>query len=158
MADLATLYTLATPGGTILFNNGDLKDGTDKYWIQNIQGLDQAPLRTPQDNVPFGDGGIVHDFWKGPRHVVLEGVLVTESVGWPSTGDACVQRQNEMEEDLIDALESIIRADGTLSWTPLGLAARSLTVRSEVPVEFSPGENFVLKNFTFGLVAADPAW
>lgn len=158
MPDLAAVYTLTTPGGTISFNNGDLKDGTDKYWIQNIQGLDGAPLRTPQDSVPFGDGGIVHDFWKGARHVLFEGVLVTESVGWPSVGDDCIQRQNEMEEDLIDALESIIRDDGTLAWTPLGLSARSLTVRAEVPVEFSAAENFVLKNFTFGLVAADPAW
>lgn len=158
MPDLAATYVLTTPGGTISFNLGDLKDGTDKYWIQNISGLDQAPLRTPQDNVPFGDGGIVHDFWKGPRHVMFEGVLVTESVGFPSVGDACINAQNAMEEDLIDALESIIRADGTLAWTPGGLSARSLTVRSEVPVEFSAAENFALKNFSFGLVAADPAW
>lgn len=158
MPDLAAIYTLTTPGGTITFNNGDLKDGTDKYWIQNIQGLDGAPIRAPQDPVPFGDGGIVHDFWFGARHVVFEGVLVTESVGWPSVGDACIQKQNEMEEDLLDALESILRDDGTLAWTPLGLSARSLTVRSEVPAEFTAAENFVLKNFTFGLVAADPAW
>lgn len=158
MPDLAAVYVLTTPGGTISFNLGDLRDGTDKYWIQNIQGLDQAPLRTPQDSVPFGDGGIVHNFWKGQRHVVFEGVLVTESVGFPSTGDDCIETQNEMEEDLIDALESIIRADGTLAWTPLGLSARSLTVRSEVPVEFTAAEDFTLKNFTFGLVAENPAW
>jgi hypothetical protein len=158
MADIAAVYTLTTPGGTITFNNGDLKDGTDKYWIQNIQGLDGPPLRTPIDNRPQTHGGLVHNFFKGPRHVVFEGVLVTESVGFPSLGDACIQRQNEMEEDLIDALESILQADGTLGWTPLGLAARSLTVRHDVILEFSAIEAYALKQFTFGLVAADPDW
>lgn len=158
MPDLGAEYTLTTPGGTITFNDGDLQDGTDKYWLMNIQGLDGPGIRAPIDNVPFGDGGLVHSFWKGPRHVVLEGVLITESVGWPSAGDACRQRQNEMEEDLIDALESILQANGTLAWTPLGLAARSLTVRHDVTLEFSAIENFALKQFTFGLVAADPNW
>jgi hypothetical protein len=65
-----------------------------------------------------------------------------------------------MEENLIDALESIRAGvgDGTLSWTPGGLAARSLTVNSEVPVEFSATDDYHLKHFTFGLVAADPDW
>lgn len=156
MADLACVYTLATPGGTISFNDGDLKDGTDKYWLQNITGLDSPALRTPTDNVPFGDGGIVHSYWMGPRHVVFEGVLVTESVGFPSVGDACVQLQNEMEDDLRIALESILRADGTLSWTPLGLGGRTLTVRYEQGLESSAIENFALKQFTFGLIAANP--
>lgn len=158
MADLGSVYTLTTPAATITFNSGDLRDGTDKYWLTNTQGLDGPPIRAPIDNVPYGDGGIVHDFWMAPRHVVLEGVLITESVGWPSAGDACRQRQNEMEEDLIDALESILREDGTLAWTPLGLGARSLTVRHDVTLEFSAIENYVLKQFTFGLVAADPNW
>lgn len=158
MADLGSAYTLATPGGTIVFNDGDLKDGTDKYWLSNIQGLDGTSIRAPVDNVPFGDGGIVHNFWKGPRHIVFEGVFVHESVGFPGSGDACRQRRNEMEEALRAALESILRDDGTLSWTPLGLAARSLTVRHEVTFEAPETENYALKTFTFGLVAADPEW
>lgn len=158
MADLGTQYTLVTDASTIDFNLGDLRDGTDKYWIQTIQGLDMVPIRTPIDNVPFGDGGIVHNFWKGPRHIVIEGVLVTESVGFPSQGDACRQRQNEMEQDLIEALESTIRSDATLSWTPIGLSAYTLTVRCDVPVEFTPAENYALKQFTFGLVAANPSY
>jgi hypothetical protein len=124
----------------------------------NIQGLDGSSIRSPVDNVPFGHGGIVHTFWKGPRHIVFEGVLVTESVGFPSFGDACRQVQNEMEADLITALESILGADGTLAWTPLGEAARSLTVRHDVTLEFSAIENYALKQFTLGLVAADPDW
>lgn len=158
MADPGAVYTLTTPGGTIVFNNGDLRDGTDKYWIQIIHGLEGAPLRTPIDNAPQTHGGIVHNFFRAPRHVVIEGVFVTESVGFPSIGDACVQAQNEMEDELLDALESIIDVDGTLAWTPLGLTARSLTVRQDVPLETTPAENYAIRNFTFGLVAGDPDW
>ena len=158
MADLSCTYTLTTPAATISLNAGDLRDGTDKYWVQNIQGLDGPPLRTPIDNRPQTDGGLVHPFFKGPRSIVFEGVLVTESAGWPSEGDACITVQNEMEEDLVDALESIIAADGTLAWTPLGLSARSLTVRHSQMLEFMAIENYVLKQFVFGLVAANPNW
>jgi len=158
MADLTCTYVLSTPGGTITFNSGTLKDGTDKYWIQNITGLDSPSLRTPTDNVPYGDGGIVHNFWMGPRHVVLEGVLVTESIGFPSLGPECIQLQNEMEDALRLALESILRADGTLAWTPSGLGARSLTVRYEQGLDCVAIESFALKQFTFGLIAANPSF
>lgn len=156
MADLSAIYTLTTPGGVIIFNDGELRDGQDKYWLSNIQGLDGSNIRAPIDNVPFGDGGIVHDFWKGPRHVLIEGTFVHESVGFPGSGNACRQKRNEMEETLRAALESILRDDGTLAWTPLGLAARSLTVRHDVTFEAPETENYTLKTFTFGLVAADP--
>jgi hypothetical protein len=158
MADNSAIYTLTTPGGTIIFNNGDLKDGTDKFWIQIIHGLEGAPLRTPIDNAPHTDGGLVHPFLRAARPVIIEGVFVTESVGFPSVGDACTQLQNEMEDDLLAALESIVAADGTLAWTPLGLSARSLTVRNNQPLETTPGENYAIRNFVFGVIASDPAW
>jgi hypothetical protein len=158
MADLCCEYLLETDDGDITFNEGDLFDDGDKYWITNITGLDQAPLRTPQDFVPFGDGGLVYNFWKGSRHPVFEGVLITGSEGFASLGQAVTIVQNTLEEDLITALESIIRADGTLSWTPTGGSPRSLTVRSEVPVEFTATDDYLMKHFVFGLVAANPDW
>lgn len=158
MADVAAIYTLTTPGGTITFNDGQLRDGTDKFWIQIIHGLEGAPLRTPIDNAPHTDGGLVHPFLRAARPVVIEGLFIPESVGFPSQGDACVQAQNEMEDELLTALESIVDVDGTLAWTPLGLGARSLTVRSNVPLETSPAENYAVRNFVFGLIAANPAW
>ncbi len=157
MADNATLYTLTTPGGTILFNDGDLKDGTDKYWIAVTHGLEGAPLRTPIDNAPQNDGGLIHPFFKGPRNVVIEGTFVTESVGFPSTGPACRQRQNEMEDELLTALDSISGdTDGTLEWTPLGLSLKALTVRCNLPLETTPAESYLIRNFVFGLVAGNP--
>lgn len=158
MADNAAVYTLTTPSTDITFNDGDLRDGTDKYWIQIIHGLEGAPLRTPIDNSPQSDGGMVHPFFRGPRPVVIEGVFVTESVGFPGGGDACNQLQNEMEDDLLDALEAIVAADGTLAWTPAGLGARSLTVRCNQPLETTPGENYAIRNFVFGLIASNPDW
>lgn len=158
MADVAAVYTLTANGGTISFNDGDLKDGTDKYWITSITGLDGNSIRAPIDNVPFGDGAILHSFWKGPRHIVFEGVFITESVGFPSFGDACLEAQNAMEDDLLACLESMLRADGTLSWTPHGGSARTLTVRHDVSCEFTEIENYALKQFTFGLVAGNPDW
>lgn len=85
----------------------------------------------------------------------MEGSILIQSVPW---GARCLPQRNAMEEALIDALESILQADGTLSWTPAGLAARSLTVRHNVPLEFAPQENYMIMGFVFGLVSADPDW
>src|SRR5262245_7049965 len=98
MADVAPTYTLATPGPDIVFNQGDVGDGTDKYWITAIRGLDGPAIRAPVDVVPFGDGGLIHTFWKGPRRVVIDGILLIES---PVD---CMERRNDLAADLLDAL------------------------------------------------------
>lgn len=154
MADLTVTYTLTAPGPlTITFNTGDVGDGTDKYWIQAIRGLDGPSIRAPVDPVPFGDGGIVHTFWKGPRRVVVDGILLIES---PVN---CMERRNDLAFPLQTALAAMIAASGTLAWTPTGQAARSLTVYNEVPLEISYTDNYAVSTFSFGLVseAADPA-
>lgn len=154
MADLSTVYSLSTPGGTVLFNNGDLHGIVDLYWIQTIAGLNGAPIRTPMDNAPQAHGGLVYNFWKGPRHVGLEGFIIVRSV--PFNSAECQEVLNGMEDDLTDALESILQADGTLSWTPAGGSGRSLSVRCEIPFDPQPAENYAVRTFTVGLVAADP--
>ena len=147
MPETSAVYTLVTPGPDITFNSG-----TDIYRITNIAGLDMATLRTPIDDAPVTDGGIVHGFFYGPRHIGFEGLLLP--------ADMTVTTRNTMEANLISALESIIRADGTLSWTPTGGSLRSFAVRCAVPVQFPPWQDaFPLhKRFIFGLVAADPTW
>lgn len=160
MADLACQYTLTTPGGVILFNDyGDDRFnefGPDEYYISDIKGLDGAPLRTPQDNRPQTDGGLIHPFFKGPRHPTFEGSLMIRSTMIQDTKRLI---RNQMEKDLREALESIEDVDGTLDWSVSyqidGTIAHSLTVRCEVPVEFSGIE---LKTFAFGLVAANPVY
>jgi hypothetical protein len=155
VADLTTTYTLSTSGGTIVFNNGALKTTTDLYWIQTLQGLDGAPVRAPVDPVPFGDGGLVHRFWKGPRRIVFDGVILIQSV---PLGGACQEQLNVMEEALRVALESTLDTPGSLSWVPLGQASRLLTVKCEVALDVQPIENYALRSFSFGLVSPSSDW
>lgn len=156
MADIKVEYTLATGAGTIVFNDGALGDGVDKYWLETIQGLDGPAIRAPVDLVPFGDGGIIHTFRKGPRRVVFDGMLLMESSF--SQAD-CAEIRNNLAWDLKDALASILTTAGTLSWTPTGEAAQSLSVYYEVGVDFPYSNNYMVQNFSFGLVsaAADPS-
>lgn len=153
MADYSTTYTLSTGSGTITFNDGDLGDGTDLYWISVVNGLDGPSIRAPIDDVPFGDGGIIHKFWKGPRHVAFEGNLVVQSVPF---GNPCQEILNGMEAALNAALDSILQTDGTLAWTPQGGSPVSLGVRYEVPLDIQPQENYALRSFNFGLVSGSP--
>lgn len=153
MADYSTTYSLATAGGTVLFNNGDLRTLDDLYWIQNIRGLDSPSIRAPIDDAPQAHGAIIHNFWKGARHVGFEGVLLVQSV---PTGSACQAALNVMEAALRAALESILQTNGTLTWTPLGEGGNSLSVRYEVPLEINPSDNYATRSFTFGLVAGSP--
>jgi hypothetical protein len=156
MADLIVQYVLTTPGPDITFNSGPLGDGVDKYWIQSIQGLDGPAIRAPVDPVPFGDGGIVHTFWKGPRRVLIDGILLLD----PSTLEDCQERRNDLAFNLQSALASIISASGTLAWNPTGsVGAQSLTVYNEIPLDIRYSDNFLVSTFSFGLVseAADPS-
>ena len=156
MADLTVEYTLTTPGPDITFNDGTLGDGVDKYWIQAIQGLDGPSIRAPVDPVPFGDGGLIHTFWKGPRRVLFDGILLLD----PANCDDAQERWNDLTFNLEDALDSIIAASGTLTWNPTGSeGAKSLTVYNEVPLDIRATDNFYSRTFSFGLVseAADPS-
>jgi hypothetical protein len=155
MADVGAIHTLTTPGGTVIFNNGTLHSLDDLYWIQEIDGLDGAPRRAPIDPKPLAHGGLVHDMWKGPRDFTVEGVILIQSA---PLGDACRTARNTKEAALMAALDSILAADGTWSWTPIGLGARSLTVRNPGRVEFKHQDDYALLGFTFGLVAANPDW
>lgn len=151
MADVAVQYTLSTSGGNITFNDGT----DDQFYITEIQGLGTPSIRTPIDNAPQAHGGLVHNFWKGPRHIIVEGIFLITSV---PQGTQCQAIRNDMEEELRAALDSIYQADGTLTWTPVGQAARSLSVRHEIPLECPHIENYLLRAFNFGLVAANPDW
>lgn len=156
MADIIVPYTLTTPGPDITFNNGTLDDGVDKYWLTSIQGLDGPAIRAPVDPVPFGDGGIVHTFWKGPRRVTFDGMLLLD----PFTLVDCQERRNDLAFNLQDALASIIAASGTLAWNPTGsVGAKSLTVYNEIPLDIRYSDNYLVSTFSFGLIseAADPS-
>lgn len=158
MADVGVQYVLGTPAWApdITFNAGtDPYDGTDKYYITEIRGLGSPALRTPVDNVPLGDGGIIHPFWMGPRHIAVEGIFLINST---EIENSIVVIRNDMEADLTDALESLLRDNGTFSFAPQGQGTRTFTVRYEVGLEFTHIDNYLTVAFSFGLIAAEPDW
>lgn len=158
MANLSTPYTIAG-SSTVILNNGTVGSGStdDIYLVHAVHGLDGPTLRTPVDDVPYGHGGLVHKFWKGPRHVSFEGVILVQS--WIAGSARCEDALDSMEYDLNLCLDSLIDNSGTLSWTSSVAGALSLTVNYEGGVDIQPIENFALRSFSFGLVsaAADPA-
>lgn len=150
MADYSCIYTLTTGTGTITFNDGIFGHGStdDLYWIEVIHGLDGPVIRFNGEDVPFGDGGLVHRSFKGPRHPAPEGRMFVQSV--PQSG--CQQRFNEMEAALRDCLEGAIPPDaGTLAWTAPGDGAHSLTVYYERGLEVQPADSYRTRTFDFGL-------
>lgn len=148
MAEWNAPATLTTPGGTVTFNaaTGD----TYLHDPGSCQGLDMAEVRAPIDNAPQTDGGLVHNFFLGPRHVTLGGELLVRT---GTTEASTATARNVLEAALTAACLSIIRADGTYSWTPTGGALHTITVRCDIPVNYPGG---FLKTYLFGLVAADP--
>lgn len=145
MAHYSTAATLTTPGPDISFNSGS----GDEYVHDpdRCSGLDMAPIRAVVDDAPQSPGGIVHPFWYGAWYFMLAGDLLNR------TGTAAAR--NTMEENLRLALEAIMQADGTYSWTPDGQSARTLTVRCPLPLVVTGGFH---KKYVFTLVAATPAW
>lgn len=146
MSDVASSYTFATPGGTIVFNDGS----TDEYYLTDITGLDQADVRNPNDDAPQVSGAIVHTHFETGLRPVLTGIFMIRST---RVMTAIRIIRNEMEKDLTVAVRSILGADGTLAWTPLGQAAASLVVRQEFKVEYTYVDGYLNKQFVFGLVS-----
>lgn len=150
MADVTSNYVLSTPGGTINFNTCAIGDGADCYFLTEITGIDAATIRNPLDNAPITDGGLMHNFYEGPMHVVMSGALLIQTTQIMNT---IVSTRNAMKQSLLTALRSCLRADGTLSWTESGVGARSLTVRYEQPLNVQ-GSDSPIQTFTFGLASA----
>ena len=138
--------TLITPSGTVLFNqtygNGDF------FFVTSIDGLDGEPSRAPVDEKAQTDGGILHDFYAGARHITVVGLVLP--------GNGTVAQRNVMERTLRLACRSLkLNGDeGTWEWLPDGDSTRSLVVKCDVQPTF-PGDG-VVKQLIFGLVAADP--
>lgn len=154
MADVGVVYTLTTPGTDITFNQfTDPLTGQDQYYITTIRGLESPDMRTPVDPVPLGDGALIHDFYYGARHIAIEGLILVTST---MVMNDIVEIRNDMTDDLVSALGAILRADGTLAFTPQGGSPTSYTVRYEVGLETTHGDNYTSLQFSFGLIAGTP--
>lgn len=152
MADTCAVYTLgsltinAATGNTLFL---DFEEGA-------ISGLDGKPIRSQIDPQGQSDGGIVHTKLFGPRIIVFQGGILIRSVGIDNKDDY-VSAVNAVESATISALEGILNTPTSLSWTPTGGSAKSISVTYGTEggeIEFSG--NMIDKRFTFTLVAADP--
>ena len=102
------------------------------------------------------DGGIVHTKHFGPRVIVFKGRLVVREDIDPGSVD-WREAVNDLEAATISALEAKLNTADTLSWTPQGSTAHSISCTYGVEGgEVSFGGNMLERTFTFTLVAADP--
>jgi hypothetical protein len=60
------------PGSVDFHGTGSVAAG---LVLTNLDGIGQAPIRAPIDDMPQADGGIVHQFFYGPRHLTVEGTV-----------------------------------------------------------------------------------
>jgi hypothetical protein len=156
LADLCAQYTIAG----IKINNTTV--GADRLLTSQdsgqILGLDGAPVRSQVDLLGQTNGGIVHPKFLGPRIITFAGEVHIQTVT-DAASTAFAAAINTLEAAVISALEGILNTPSTLSWTPTGLGARSISVSYGVPgqeIQFQgpmlPGE----RTFSFSLVAELP--
>jgi hypothetical protein len=144
-------YATLTPVTTfaIDFQDHGASAGADGFYLTNVEGIWMAPIRAPVDDRSLADGGVVHTFYYGARHLTLEGFILPQAL---SDGDW--NTISGLRDTLMGCLDDIVKQDGSYVWTPPGSSAHTLTVRCDVPATFAT--NGLLSTFIFGLVAANP--
>jgi hypothetical protein len=149
MAEYGAVASLATPYETIVFND-ITSPAMYLHNPENCSGLDGDTVRATIEDKPQTHGGIVHPGKRGPRRIVLSGLIIVDQS--LSAWDQIAQR-NGIERELQLALRSIQDEDGTYTWSQSGVGEYSLTVRNDIGLTVVGG---LLKTYNFGLVAADP--
>ena len=107
--DLNCTYTLTTPGGTITFNNGDLHDGTDKFWIRK--------LLIPVRYLKRGENPTLH---------VVRGWTLQENRGvepavavhgrWPAYLAGKLQDEKILPAELVQTKLGALMSQGVTGW------------------------------------------
>ena len=102
---------IVSPYGTLLLNQ-DIGDGR-RYLVRKSPSTVQRSLRVTKDEVPQGDGAILH------RRFADGTELRFELEYWENAGDfACEATAREMAEDLALHLNGILNGEGRLYWQP----------------------------------------
>jgi hypothetical protein len=155
MADVGVVWTLTTPGTDITFNQyTEPFTGHDQFYITEVRGLEGPSIRAPTDPVPLGDGNLIHPFYYGATHVTIEGIILVQST---TIMNSIVVIRNSMTASLKSALNAILRADGTLTWTPQGQSGQTVNgLRYEVPLSMPHSSDYRSLEFSFGLVTGTP--
>lgn len=156
MADLCCAYTI----NGVVINNATA--GVDRLLTSfdngQIVGLDGAPVRSQVDLLAATNGGIVHTKYFGPRIITFAGEVHIQTVT-DAMSTAYVTAMNTLEAAVITALQGILNTPSTLSWTPTGLGAHSISVTYGVPgqeIQFQGPMLPGVRTWSFSLVAASP--
>lgn len=141
MAEYNAPATLATPGGTILFNRaGDVGFHSPDM----CDGLGQAPVSGVTDDKSRTHGGIVYPRLYRARPIVLG--------GWCRT--TTLAGRTAFFDALEAALESIMGTPGTYSWDA-STGTRTVTVYQDDGGQLKSLGRWI-KRYQFGLVGGDP--
>ena len=126
-------YTLTGPDGSVAVFNDTASpnfvmslDGEDA-----VSGLDSPEVRAALQDRVEADGAIAGNFYHGIRSPVFNGIMRGTS---PS-------QRNQRESILRKVVNSCMRADGTLQWTPDGGIAQYVKVRKHGRLAIKGGFN-----------------
>jgi hypothetical protein len=139
-------YTLAdSQGFSVVFN-----DETDPEFVgyfageDAITGLDSPDVRSNTVDLVQEDGGVYAGYsYHGQRPITLQGNFKASSPTDRNTKITKLQR----------VVNNLMRASGTLTWTPDGGPEQFVRVRKQQPTRIKG--NWI-KAFFVGLIAADP--
>lgn len=143
-------YVLTPSAGSpIAFNAGDLFDGTDLYWLADVQGLDSADIRNPRFKKPVTDGARVLRRYEDGLLPVFLGMYLIQSV----PENQCQPVRNEMQHALLTCLRACEQTAGTLSWHEEGVGDCTLAVFYDVRLTHQYESDYRVETFSFGLAS-----
>lgn len=152
MADLCCPYSFA---GIVINNTAA---GVDRLILgeDGVVGLDGAPIRSEVDDQGQSSGSLVHPKLLGGRVITFKGFCHIQSVE-PGMNTPYYTALNTLEAAVVSALEGVLNTPTTLSWTPTGLSARSISCTYGITGgEIQFGGSMLEKTFEFTLIAANP--
>lgn len=156
--DLCVEYSV---GSSLKMNQGGMGGTTTTIRPTSIRGLDGRPVRATVLPNGASDGGDKLTARFGPRLIQVEGEVIAYAAGDLLTPTSDITGYlgavNTLVAAWISGLEAALNSTFTLSWTPTGQGAQSLTVSygyegaefQSVPSPDLSGPTTV----TFGLVA-----
>lgn len=129
--DLCVQYTLDLSTDLFL-NQGGLSGTTTTIRPTSITGLDGRPIRSTIIPLTGTAGGDKLTAQFGPRLIQVQGEIIAFSAGEMITPVESVTTYltavNALVAAWITGLEAVLNSTFTLSWTPTGGSAQSLTV------------------------------
>lgn len=108
-----------------------------------ISGLDSPEVRSQVFDLVEADGAVFGPAYHGNRPITIQGFIQHGSV----------TERNTRETRLYHVINNMMRANGTLTWTPTGSVSQYVSVRKHQPIRIKGQWN---KEFLLALIAADP--